>query len=162
MIPDLQTSVKWALRATGATGMILGLATLPTVWAVMTGQAKLGVMYEADLPAWVQWHNVSATGAGLVLMGAICALLIVSGRWPARVLAVVGVAVSIYSKAAFSGTSYWLNWMAVRADGTPYSVVVAVLGFVLFAVSITALAIASKFDHGATESAEKSAAGVSG
>jgi hypothetical protein len=147
MSSDLRGSVKLALRVTGVAGIVLSLATLPTVWGTVTGHANSAAyLYEFSwgLPSWARWQDISAAGVGLVLVGAICTLLIVSGRWPSRVLAVVTLGIFIYSKAAFVGTSYWRNWMALSGDATPASLAVTAAGGALLAVSITALVISSR------------------
>ncbi len=146
MSSDLRGSVKLALRVTGVAGILLSLATLPTVWGTITGNAKSAYLVEFvwGLPSWARWQDITGTGVGLVLVGAICVLLIVAGRWPSRVLAVVTLGVFIYSKAAFDGPSYWRNWMAVSGDATPASLAVTAVGATLLAASITALVISSR------------------
>ena len=139
---DLRTVLRWALRVSGVAGLVLSLATLPTIWAIVTGQVAAGFSYESVLPSWAQWHTISGVGIGLVFMGAICALLMVAGHWSARTLAVIAVAWTVYSKAAFNSGGYWNLWMANTGDATPYSIAVALTGVLIVAVSVVALVAA--------------------
>jgi hypothetical protein len=136
----------WALRITGVGGILLSLPTLPIMWGTITGRANIAIAYGGmmGLPWWARWDAVTGTGIVPMLGGAICALLVVSGRWPSRVLAAVTVAVLVYSEVAISGASYWANWMAANLDGTPASVVACAVGAVLLTASVTALVLASR------------------
>ncbi|MHB8869072.1 MAG: hypothetical protein ACYC6T_02110 [Thermoleophilia bacterium] len=144
MNTDLRGTTKWALRAAAGAGLLLSLPTLPIAWAVVTGHAKTAFSYAAFLPYQLTWHSLAGTGVGILLTGALCALLLVSGGWPARVLAVVAVVWTVYQEVGFSKGGYWHTWIGVRADPTPSSVAIAITGVLLIAVSVVALVVASR------------------
>ncbi|MHB8869064.1 MAG: hypothetical protein ACYC6T_02070 [Thermoleophilia bacterium] len=142
MKTQLHVSMKWALRIAAVAGLLLSLLTLPTIWGVVIG--KMAFSYEANLPYSLTWHAVSAKGVGVLWAGALCALLLVSGGWPARVLAVVVVVWTVYTQAAFSSGGYWNTWIGIHADPTPLSIAVAITGVLLIAGSVVALVVASR------------------
>ena len=131
-------STGWILVVAGAAGMILALATLPTVWAVVSGQARYGWTVEVSLPQWAQWHVLSLTGAHLALGALLCGLLLAAGRLPARLLAVACLLWFVAATAALSSGSYWFTWMATKGDGTPLAVQVMGHGIVLVVLSVAA------------------------
>ena len=139
MDATLRRSTAWALLAAGAVGILLALATLPTVWAVVSGNARFGWALEIGLPRWAQWHHLSLTGVHLVLGGLLCGMLIVAGGCLARLLALASLVWFVGATAALASGSYWVAWMANSGDGTPLSVQVTGNGVVLVALSATAI-----------------------
>ncbi|MHB8869090.1 MAG: hypothetical protein ACYC6T_02205 [Thermoleophilia bacterium] len=134
MNAELHVLMKWALRVAAFAGLLLSLPALPVAWGVATGHVKMAFSFMAFLPYQLTWYSLGGTGAVTLLTGALCALLLVSGGWPARVLAVVAVVWTVYHEVAFSQGGYWHDWMAVRADPTPLFIGIAITGVVLIAV----------------------------
>ena len=148
MNSELRTTLRMGLVVGGVVGLILSLATLPTVWGVVIGQAKSAYIYGAHLPRWAQWHYLSLWGVLTMVAGAQAALLLITGRWPARGIALSMIVVFIYSRIALASTGYWGAWMANAGDGTPLTVSVTVSGVLLIASSIAALILAARLRDG--------------
>jgi len=122
-----------------AVGIVLAVATLPTVWAVVSGRAGLGWMLEISLPRWAQWHRLSLTGAHLIVGALLCGMLLVAGRRAARLIALASLVWFVGATAAVANGSYWASWMALKGDGTPMAYQIAGHGLALVALSIAAI-----------------------
>lgn len=138
----LQRSVRWALNIGGVLGLICTAAMIPVA---LDFAAKGGgvVSFYVGLPSWAQWGAVPPTGFAMVIVGALCALLLVSGRWPTGVCAALAAAWFIYAEVAFASGGYWEQQIAVNYTRTPYFVAGLVSAAMLLAVSVLALVTAA-------------------
>jgi len=121
--------LRWSLFVASCAAGACVLLMTPTVWALVSGQARLGYALEFKLPGpwWLRWSQLTQIGFGVLVAGALCALLLVAGGNLARVLALVSVPWVIYMKAAFSGgNGNWSDWIAATGDLTPYTVCVTI------------------------------------
>jgi hypothetical protein len=141
----LGRSTAWALIAAGIAGLVLTLATLPTIWALASGQAAIGFfMGMQQLPRWAWWHTISLTGAPLIVGAMLCGLILATGRTVSRLLAIGGVIWFLWATTSFASGSYWVNWMALKGDATPLTYQITGFGIVLGLLSITAILIAAR------------------
>jgi len=77
--------------------------------------------YAVRIPDWLRFSMVRQSGLELLVIGALAALVIVAGRWPARVFAVLVLGWILYSHIALAPWGYWLSWISARGDLTPLS-----------------------------------------
>ena len=80
----------------------------------------------------------------MLILGSLCALLLVSGRWPIKVCAAWAVAWFVYAQSAFGPGSHWPQQMAQAFDFTPFRVAALVSVIAMVAVSVLALAMAAR------------------
>ena len=134
--------MRWALSVGGVLGLICTASMIPVA---LNFGAKLGatVSFYAGLPNWAQWGAVPPTAYEMLLVGALCALLLVCGRWPARVCATLGAAWFVYAEVAFGPGSRWELQAEQSFTMTPYLVAAIVSAAVLLALSIVALVMAA-------------------
>ena len=139
MDSTLRRSAAWALIVAAAVGIILAVATLPTVWAVVSGRAWLGWTLEIWLPRWSQWHRLSLTGVHLVVGALLCGMLLVAGRRATRLIALASLVWFVGATVAVANGSYWASWMALKGDGTPMAYQITGHGLALVALSVAAI-----------------------
>lgn len=150
MESDLRRPIARTLMLFGVGALLFALTAIPTLFSLVTGNGQLGPYNEFFLPTYFQWSVLSFAGVGLILVGGLAALLTVVGHWPARIIAAVSLVWFVYSKSAFTGKGYWGYRMAVSADGTPYSVAVAISAALLVTLSVFALLFARELRAGAS------------
>jgi hypothetical protein len=102
------------------------------------------VAFWAGLPAWLQWSAVPPNGVEMIIVGALCALLLVSGRWPAAACALVAAAWSLYAYVTFSPGGHWAQQAQTTFVMTPYRVAALVSLALLLAISVLALVTAAR------------------
>jgi hypothetical protein len=119
---------------------LLGTATmLPTVIGLAAGSPMEGDAFVYSfVPVWARYQTLANAGVFIMLAGAICALLLVSGRWPARVFAVLAAIALIYGGWAFKVDDYWRTQMSINFDATPYYYYIAGVAAVLMVLSVLA------------------------
>jgi hypothetical protein len=131
--------MRWALSIGGFFGLFVTATMLPVTVGLAIGRGGEAYAFAEDVvPIWARYSALSAGGIGVLVVGALCALLLVSGRWPTRVLAGLAATWFIYAKWAFTVDKYWQNRMANTGDLTPYFVFVAISAAVLLTVSVLA------------------------
>ena len=79
----------------------------------------------------------------MLIVGSLCALLLVIGRWPIKVCAALAVAWFVYAQAAFGPGSHWAQQVEQTFDYTPFRVAALVSVIALLAVSVLALVTAA-------------------
>lgn len=138
----LQRPTRWALSVSGVLGLVCAASMIPVA---LNYDAKLGatVSFYAGLPNWAQWGAVPPTAYEMLVVGALCALLLVCGRWPARVCAALGGVWFVYAEVAFGPGSRWELQLQQAFTMTPYLVAAVVSAVVLLALSILALVMAA-------------------
>lgn len=80
----------------------------------------------------------------MLIVGALCALLLVAGSWPIRACAGLVAAWFVYAQAAFAPGSRLAEQMAQTFDMTPFYVAGLVGVAALVAVSVLAVVIAAR------------------
>ena len=80
----------------------------------------------------------------MLILGSLCALLLVIGRWPIKVCAALAVAWFVYAQAAFGPGGHWARQLEQTFDYTPFRVAALVNAIALLAVSVLALVMAAR------------------
>jgi hypothetical protein len=132
------------LIVTGVAGLILASATLPTVWALVSGQARIAYFVALGLPRRMWWNAISRTGAPLIVGGLLCGLILAAGRIVPRLVAIAGLVWLVWATVSFASGSYWVNWMALKGDATPLTYQITGFGVVFGVLSVTAILIARR------------------
>ena len=139
----LQRSMRWALGVGGVLGLLCTVSMGPMALNFFARGGAI-VAFWAGLPTWLQWSAVPPNGVEMIIVGALCALLLVSGRWPAAVCALVAAAWSPYADVTFSPGGHWAQQMQTTFVMTPYRVAALVSLAVLLALSVLALVMAAR------------------
>jgi hypothetical protein len=80
----------------------------------------------------------------MLLVGFLCALLLVAGRWPVKLFAALAAAWFVYAQVAFASGSRWTLQLEDGFNMTPFRVGGLVGAAALLAVSVLALVIAAR------------------
>jgi hypothetical protein len=96
------------------------------------------------LPSWAQWGAAPPAPVTMLILGSLCALLLVIGRWPVKVCAALAVAWFVYAQAAFRPGSHWAQQLEQAFDYTPFRVAGLVSVIALLAISALALVTAAR------------------
>jgi hypothetical protein len=136
------TALRRVMILAGAVGVLVSLVTLPAAWGLVAGQGSVGWAFNTALPPWIEWHTLSQIGLPSLMVGALSALLLVSGPWPARVFASVAAVATLAVSTATAPGSYWMAWMANHGNGTPLTVVWTTQGVLLGALGVIVLVLA--------------------
>jgi len=80
----------------------------------------------------------------MLIVGSLCTVLLVAGRWPFKLCAALAVAWFVYAQAAFGSGGHWAVQFQLTFDMTPFRVGGLVDAIVLLAVSVLALVIAAR------------------
>ncbi len=143
MTGSLRTSLRWALTISGVLGLLCS-ASMLLVTQVAFGHSTAAFHILNRLPSWIQWGAAPPAPVTMLILGSLCALLLVTGRWPIRACAALAVAWFVYAQAAFGPGSNWAKEAEEAFDYTPFHVAALVSVTVLLAVSILALAMAAR------------------
>jgi hypothetical protein len=128
----------------GSLGLFGTATMLPTVIGLAAGSPMEGDAFVYRIvPVWARYQTLSKAGVFIMLAGALCALLLVSGRGPVRVFAVLAAIAFIYGGWALEVDGYWRTQMAINFDATPYYYYIAGTAVVLIALSSLAFVTAS-------------------
>ena len=135
-----------SVRALAVSG-VLGLLCSASIFLVT--QAEFGHSTAAwhildRLPSWAQWSPAPPAPVTMLILGSLCALLLVIGRWPIKVCAALAVAWFAYAQAAFGPDSHWAQQMVQTFEFTPFRVAGLASVIVLLAVSVLALVVAAR------------------
>jgi len=139
----LERSMRWALGLCGVLGLLCAVSTVPMALNFFARGGAI-VAFWVGLPAWFQWSAVPPNGVEMLIVGALCALLLVSGRWPAAVSALVAAAWTLYVYVTFSPGGHWAQQMQTTFVMTPYRVAAVVSLAVLLLISVLALVTAAR------------------
>ena len=139
----LQRSMRWALGVGGVLGLLCALSLVPVALNFFARGGAI-VAFWASMPTWLQWAAVPPNGFEMIVVGALCALLLVSGRWPAAACALVAAAWSLYADVTFSPGGHWAQQIQLTFVMTPYRVAALVSLAVLLLISVLALAMAAR------------------
>jgi hypothetical protein len=135
--------MRWALGVGGVLGLLCAVSTVPMALNFFARGGAI-VAFWAGLPTWLQWSAVPPNGVEMLIVGALCALLLISGRWPAAVCALVAAAWSLYADVTFSPGGHWAQQMQTTFIMTPYRVAALVSLAVLLLISVFALVTAAR------------------
>jgi len=133
----LRRSLRLALLITGCLG-VLAAAVMLLVTLVQFGHSTAAM----SLPPWAQWGAAPPHELVMLIVGALCALLLVSDPWPVRVGAAAVAAWFAYAQAAFGPGSRFAELSAQTFDRAPFWTAALVSVAALLAVSVLALALA--------------------
>jgi hypothetical protein len=96
------------------------------------------------LPSWAAWTAAPPDRVPMLIVGFLCALLLVAGRWPIKVCAALAATWFIYAQAAFGSGSHWAEQLAQAFDFTPFRIGGLVGVAALIVVSVLALLMATR------------------
>jgi hypothetical protein len=139
----LQRSLRWVLTISGVLGLLCS-ASMLVVTQVEFGHSTAAFHILNRLPSWAQWGAAPPAPVTMLILGSLCALLLVIGRWPIKVCAALAVAWFVYAQAAFGSGSHWAQQVEQTFDYTPFRVAGLVGVIALLAVSVLALVIAAR------------------
>lgn len=131
--------IRWALAISGVAGVICaGAMLLVTLVEYGKSDAALSVATQLETLA----RGAPPAGVAMLVVGFVCALLLVAGGWPVKTCAGLAVAWFVYAQGAFGPDGRWARQMADSFDMTPFYVGAMVSTVALLAVSVLALVVA--------------------
>ena len=136
-------SLRWALGASGILGLLSAASAFLCTQSAY-GHSVVAMHIASDLPPWAIEAAAPPGAIVMLILGSLCALLLVCGSWPIRVCAALAVAWFVYANSAFGPGSYWSAQMGENFDLTPFHVGGVVGVVVLLAVSVLALVLAAR------------------
>jgi hypothetical protein len=140
----LLRSLRWALIASGVLGLLWS-ASMFLVTLGMFGQGGAVLFILDRLPAWALGGGAAPPApVTMLIVGSVCALLLVIGRWPIKICAALAVVWFVYAQAAFGPGSHWARQVEQTFDFTPFRVAALVSAIALLAVSMLALVMAGR------------------
>jgi hypothetical protein len=139
----LRRPLRWVLAIGGVLGLLCAASVL-LVTQVEFGHSTAALHVVERLPSWAQLSAVPPAQITMLVVGCVCALLLVAGRWPVKVCAGLAAAWFVYAQAAFGSGSHWAQQMEVGFDFTPFRVGGLVGVIALLAISVLALVIAAR------------------
>jgi hypothetical protein len=140
---SLRRSLRWGLTISGVLGLLCS-ASMLLVTQVEFGLSTAALRITDRLPSWALWGAAPPAPVTMLILGSLCALLLVIGRWPIKVCAALAVAWFVYAQAAFGPGSHWAQQVEQTFDYTPFRVAALVSVIALLAVSVLALVIAAR------------------
>jgi hypothetical protein len=136
-------ALRWALLIAGLLGVLCAVAML-LVSLAQFGHATPTLLSIAErLPLWAQWTAAPPGGVPMLIVGALCALFLVTGRWPLRVCAALTAAWFAYAQAAYGPGSNLAKIVAQTFDYTPFWTAALVSVAALLALSVLAIVAAA-------------------
>ena len=136
-------SLRWALTVSGILGLFCS-ASMLLVSQGEFGHSIAAIRITERLPLWVRWGAAPPSAVPMLILGSLCALLLVIGSWPIKVCAASAVAWFIYAQSAFGPGSHYAQQMEQSFDFTPFRVAALVSVIALVAVSVLALVTAAR------------------
>lgn len=135
--------LRWALGVSGALGLLSAVSVFLFTLIAYVPSPIAARIYNT-LPPWTSPEGATPPGAIVMLIvGGLCALLLVVGRWPIKVLAALAVVWFVYAHSAYGPNSRWTAELQQAFDLTPFRVGGLVGVVVLLALSILAVVIAA-------------------
>jgi hypothetical protein len=140
----LLRSLRWTLIVSGVLG-VLWSAPMFLVTLVMFGHGGAVLFILDRLPAWALGGGAAPPApVTMLIVGSLCALLLVIGKWPIKLCAALAVAWFVYAQAAFGPGGHWARQVEQTFDFTPLRVAALVSAIALLAVSVLALVMAAR------------------
>ncbi len=133
--------MKWGLLVSGVLGLLCAVSMLLGT-IVQTGHSTTALDLLDHIPLWAQWVAAPPSHIPMLVVGAVCALLLVAGPWPVRVVAAVAAAWFAYAQAAYAPGSRLAQQAAQTFEYTPFWVAGLVGVAALAAVSVLAAVVA--------------------
>ncbi len=133
--------LRWTLGVTG----VIGLLAAVSVFLFTQAAYDLGgtaAHFATTLPPWTTQGATPPGAIVMLIVGGLCALLLVVGRWPVKMCAAVAVAWFVYAHWAYSPGSRWTAELQQAFDLTPFRVGGLVGVVALLALSVLAVLIA--------------------
>ena len=141
--PQHSCSMRWGLGVGGVLGLLCAVSTVPIVLYGFTRGAAV-VDHYFGLPIWLQGGNLPPSGFGMIILGGLCALLLVSGRWLLAVFGAAAAAWFVYADVTFSPGGHWIKQLEMSFTTTPYRVHALVSLALLLVISLVALLTAAR------------------
>ena len=135
--------LRWVLIISGVVGLLCA-ASMLLVTLVEFGHSTTALHIADRLPSWAQWNAAPPAPVTMLIVGSLCALLLVAGKWPIKICAALAMAWFVYAQAAFGSGSHWSQQMEQAFDFTPFYVGGLVGAIALLAVSVLALVIVTR------------------
>jgi len=136
-----RNALRWVLLIGGILGLVCAL-TMLVVTLAQFGHSRDAVSAVNLLPRWALWSAAPPAEVGMLIVGALCALLLVAGNWPMRACAAVVAVWFTYAQAAYGPGSRLSEEMGRTLDLTPFYVGAFIGVGALGAVSVLALVVA--------------------
>jgi lysylphosphatidylglycerol synthetase-like protein (DUF2156 family) len=136
-----------SLRALLAVGGLLGLfgaASMLLFTLAAYGESTAAANISEGLPSWAVWAATPPGRVPMLLVGFLCALLLVAGRWPVKVFAALAAAWFVYAQVAFASGSRWTLQLEEGFNMTPFRVGGLVGVVALLALAVLALLMAAR------------------
>ena len=135
-------SLRWALAVGGALGLLCTVLMLVVNLAVYC-HSRAAASFVVGLPSWAVWGAAPPSGVTMLLAGALCALLLVVGRWPVKACAALVAVWFAYAQWGFGPDSTVMQRAMQTLDMKPLSVAGFVSVAALLVVSGLAVAVAA-------------------
>jgi hypothetical protein len=139
---SLRKALRLALLIAGALGLLCA-ALMLLVSLVQFGKSTAALSIADRLPIWAQWTAAPPAEVTMLIVGALCALLLVAGPWPVRVVAAVVAAWFAYAQAAYAPGSHLAQVVAQTFEYTPFWIAALVGVAALAAASVLAVVVAT-------------------
>lgn len=124
-------------------GLLCAVSML-LVTQVEFGHSTAALSIDRRLSSWSLWGAAPPAQVPMLIVGFVCALLLVAGRWPIKICAALAVAWFVYAQAAFGSGSHWAKQLEQAFDATPFHVGGLVSVIALSAMSVLALVVATR------------------
>lgn len=133
-----QSFVRWALGVGGVLGLVCAGIMFPMALGEY-GKSSAAANFFTGLPSWVQLTGAPPAGITMLIMGFLCALLLVFGSWPVKICVALAGAWFLYAEVVFRPGGPLDQQVQQTFDMTPFYVAALVSTAVLTAVSVLAL-----------------------
>ncbi len=134
--------VRWALAVSGVLGLICAGIMFPTALGDY-GKSGAAANFVVRLPSWAESTGAPPAGTSMLIVGFLCALLLVVGRWPVKICAALAATWFLYAEIVFRPSGPLAQRVEQTFDRTPFDVAALVSAGVLIAVSVLALTTAA-------------------
>ena len=134
----LLRSLRWALVVSGVLGLLCAASMLLANQAGY-GHSSAAASVVDRLPLWAVWGATPPSEVTMLVAGALCALLLVAGRWPIKACAALAAAWFAYAQAAFGPNSDVMQRAVQTFDLTPLYAAGLVSVAALLAVAVLAI-----------------------
>ena len=138
----MDASSRTALRLSLFIGGALGLLCAVAMLLVTLTQFGHSLVAES-LPRWAQWGAAPPGGVPMLIVGALCALLLVTGNWPTRAGAAVVAAWFAYAQAALGPGGHLAQIADQTFDYSPFWRAALVSVAALLALSVLSIVVAA-------------------
>jgi len=143
MDTGIRSSVRWAFAVGGICGLICAGIMIPIALGQYAKSAA-AANFMVRLPSWAEWTGAPPAGTSMLIVGFLCALLLVFGRWPVRICAALAAGWYLYAGVAFRPGGHLAQVMEQTFDMTPFYVAALVSAGFLIVVSVLALVMVAQ------------------